>query len=229
MRQGRFDLIIGHGSGSFAHVPAHKYKVHQGIINSKSLIGASITQDAAARLNRIVVSVLIKQGINAVSFPPSGGAVAASGKIEEWNLNPLEHALRNGFVPVTYGDVLVDTKQGVSIASTEEVFSFMASRLHPDRIMLATDVDGVFDKNPKVYRDSKLIESISGRNIKRFLSYAGKSQKIDVTGGMSGKLLLLYEAVKRSGATGYIVNGNRKGAIRNLLLGKKVLCTKVLP
>jgi isopentenyl phosphate kinase len=224
-----FDLIIGHGSGSFAHVPAHKYKIHLGLINKNSRRGASITQHAAARLNRIVVEQLIKSGVNAVSFPPSEGAIADGRKIKSWNLLPLKQALKNGFVPVTYGDVVVDTRQGVSIASTEEVFSFIASKLHPQKIMLATDVDGVFDKNPKIYKDGSLIASINGENLKRFLLSAGRSQKTDVTGGMYGKLSLLHEAVKRSRATGYIVNGTKKGNIRDLLLGRKTTCTKVLP
>ncbi len=222
-------LVVGHGSGSFAHVPAHKYKTHLGIINKDSRLGASITQDAAANLNRIVVQRMLKQGINAVSFPPSGSAIAKKGRIVSWNLGPLRLALENGFVPVVYGDVVTDKEQGVGIASTEEVFTFISSKLHPRKIVLATDVDGLLDKDPKIYSDAVLIKKVDARSIRRLLAYAKGSKKVDVTGGMHTKLLLLFNLVKKSRATGYIINGSKKGVLQNLLLGKAVVGTKVLP
>ena len=32
-------VIVGHGSGSFAHVPAHKYNVNLGLIDEKKYCG----------------------------------------------------------------------------------------------------------------------------------------------------------------------------------------------
>ncbi len=221
-------IIVGHGSGSFAHVPAHKYKIQMGIINKNSRLGASITQDAAANLNRIVVQRMIKQGMNAVSFPPSGGAIARKGKIIAWDLKPLKTALENGFVPVVYGDVVPDKEQGVGIASTEEVFKFIASKLHPQKIVLVTDVDGLLDKDPKMHSDARLIKKVNGKNIRRLLAYAKGSKKVDVTGGMHTKLLLLFSLVEKSRATGYIINGSKKGVLQNLLQKGKLVGTKVV-
>ena len=51
---GNNKIIIGHGAGSFAHVPAHKYQTKEGLINEiqskdykDSLYGMSVTEDAA--------------------------------------------------------------------------------------------------------------------------------------------------------------------------------------
>ncbi len=33
------NILIGHGGGSFPHIPAHEYRVSEGIINEKSLYG----------------------------------------------------------------------------------------------------------------------------------------------------------------------------------------------
>ena len=53
-RQG-FDIVIGHGGGSYPHIPAKKYRVNEGIVNEESRRGASITKGVASDLNRVVV------------------------------------------------------------------------------------------------------------------------------------------------------------------------------
>ena len=39
-------LIVGHGQGSFAHVPASKYQTMAGFINEESLLGMAIVKIA---------------------------------------------------------------------------------------------------------------------------------------------------------------------------------------
>ena len=48
-------LIVGHGAGSFAHVPAKKYQTHKGIINEESYRGMAEVADMAAQLYRIFI------------------------------------------------------------------------------------------------------------------------------------------------------------------------------
>src|SRR5258706_14839130 len=68
-------LVIGNGAGSFAHVPAHKYKTMDGFTREDSKIGMAVTQDSAATLNRLVVHTLIDQGIPVVTVAPSSSLV----------------------------------------------------------------------------------------------------------------------------------------------------------
>lgn len=225
-----FDLIIGHGSGSFAHITAKKYRVHEGLINKNSRKGAAITHMVAHELNTILVNEAHKIGLDAFPFHPSSfgfweGERAKSGIVEH-----MEEALKNGFIPVAYGDVVMNARKGVSIASTEDVFEFIAERLKPQKIILATDVDGVYDKDPKRHEDARLVKLIDSRNIKKVLGGAGGSTKVDVTGGMRTKLELLYRIAKRMHGEGAIVNGLRKGYVEKLLLGKdQVRHTEVKP
>src|SRR3989344_5770468 len=64
------DLIIGHGAGSFAHVPAAKYQTQKGLINKNSIWGFCQTADAAVQINRIVIREFLKLKIPVASFAP---------------------------------------------------------------------------------------------------------------------------------------------------------------
>ncbi|MGC8587029.1 MAG: isopentenyl phosphate kinase [Candidatus Micrarchaeia archaeon] len=219
-------IIVGHGSGSFGHVPAAKYKVQLGLINSRSLEGASMTQHAAAMLHRIVIGEMFKVGLKPASFPPAN-AITSGGRIKEWYITPIMRALENGFLPVTYGDVTMDLKQGVAIVSTEEALRYLANELKPSRIILGSDIDGVFTSNPKIDTNARLISRIDSRNIGSALSGASGSTKVDVTGGMRTKLKYLYEMSKNTGAEGMIVNINVPGRLYKAMLGKHVVGTVV--
>ena len=35
--EGEFKLIVGHGGGSYPHVPASNFKTHEGVIRAKAL------------------------------------------------------------------------------------------------------------------------------------------------------------------------------------------------
>ncbi|MEM7820296.1 MAG: isopentenyl phosphate kinase, partial [Candidatus Aenigmatarchaeota archaeon] len=112
-------ILLGHGGGSFPHVPAKEYRVKDGIISEKSIKGISLVQDAASQLNRIVVRALIDAGENAISVQPSAAAFMKDGKIFKWYVEPIAEMLKHNMLPVFYGDVVLDLDKGCSIASTE--------------------------------------------------------------------------------------------------------------
>ncbi len=211
--KGRMKVLIGHGGGSFPHIPAHKYKVNDGLVHKFSWKGASITHYIAEELNRIVVNEGLKLGLKVFSFVPSSFALWHDGLPQSGYAENIKEALNRGFVPVVYGDAVFDSRKGVTIASTENVFSFLSRWIRPSRVILATDVDGVFDKDPKSNKDAKLIKVIDSTNIDKVLNGASGSHKIDVTGGMASKLATLYQIVKQNDSMGIIVNGLKSQAL----------------
>ena len=228
--EGGFDLIIGHGSGSFGHRPAHDYRVNEGLVGPESKKGSAITQQVAQELDRIIISEAINAGLEPFQFSPSSFVIADGGKPTEGITAHIRHAIDRGFVPVVYGDVVMDRKLGVSIASTEKVFGFLAGQMGVDMFVLATDVDGVFDKDPRTNPDAKLVRLIDGSNIDSILEHAETNKmKVDVTGGMRTKVMGMHEMVSIRGAEGIIINGKVPGRIRDALLGRDVPGTIVRP
>lgn len=221
--KGKFRLIVGHGGGSYPHRPAHKYQTHKGIINDRSLRGIAEVQDAAAKLNRIVVEALIKAGENAVSVQPSAACVAEGGKIKEWYLEPVRMMLENDIVPAPYGDVGLDTKQGCCILSTEEILVYLANNLRADRIVIATSVGGVYTADPYKYPEAELIPEISGDNFAKIRKMLSGSKDVDVTGGMLHKV----ERMLDLDADIMVINGDVSGNLTRAMLGRKVDGTRI--
>ena len=105
----------------------------------------------------------------------------------------------------------------------------MAHYFKPNRIIIATDVDGVFTSNPMLDTDAKIIKDIDNSNIDDVLGNIKNEVKpYDVTGGMRTKVSDLYNMVKYitiesdHKCEGYIINGNREGILNRTLLGEDI-------
>ena len=225
-KEKNFNLIVGHGGGSFPHKPAKDYKVNEGLVNKESYKGISLVQDAASRLNRIIVSSLIEAGENAISVQPSAALIAEQGRIKEWYLEPIEKMLKNNLLPVPYGDVALDIKQGCCITSTEEILNYLAKTLESKRIILAGIVDGVFTSDPQKNPNAKLIPEINSKNYNEVKKYLGGSAGIDVTGGMLHRVERIFE-LTTLGIEAEIINGEKHNYLKRALLGEKGLGTTI--
>ena len=223
-QEGNISAVVGHGGGSFPHRPAHKYGTATGFHNSESGRGIAEVQHAASRLNRIVVRALIDAGENAVSFSPSSFMVTSKGKPSKVFLEPLKIALSRGITPVPYGDVTLDEAQGCAIVSTETVLEALSRKFKPKRIVIAAREDGVWRDFPQ---NTELVEEITPKNFLEVKKSLGSSQSTDVTGGMLHKVESMLSLAKKSEAQIIIVNGLVPGRLRDAMLGRKVVGTRI--
>lgn len=218
-------MIVGHGSGSFGHVPASQYKTIDGFVSEESVLGMAIVQDAAAQLNRKVVYEFIKNHVPAVTFAPSNTLVTAGRGERENFFKLLETYLEKGLFPVTYGDVIVDTKQGCTIWSTEEVLGhltemFLAEGYAVEAVVHVTEVAGFLDS------DQKVIPEITAENWPQLKKHLGATKGFDVTGGMGLKIEeSLYLAEK--GVKSVILSGITSENLYNYLTGKSWVGTQI--
>lgn len=219
---GECRVVLGHGAGSFGHVIAHKFKVNEGINGSFGRRSAVETQFSASELHSIVMTRAVMEGIDALSFSPSTGVIAREGKIVSWDTSPISKALEFGFIPIVYGDLVIDSARGFSVASTEEVIRYLSTKLSPQKIIVGTDVDGVFTADPKSDKSAKLIPKITKDNISKVLDSVGGSSKVDVTGGMKSKLEYLFDISKSAGIPCQIINASTPGVLQKALEGEKV-------
>jgi len=222
--EGKISAVIGHGGGSFPHRPAHKYGTAHGFHGADAAKGVAEVQHAASRLNRIVVRALLDAGEDAVSFSPSSFMVTEKGKPWKVFLEPMKIALAKGITPVPYGDVTFDDKQGCAIVSTEMVLESLARKFKAKRIVIASKEDGVWKDYPQ---NTELVEEISTKNYAEVRKSLGGSQATDVTGGMLSKVDTLLGLAKRTKAEIIIINGLVPGRLRDAMLGKPVVGTKI--
>jgi isopentenyl phosphate kinase len=223
-QEGNLSAVIGHGGGSFPHRPAHKYGTANGFHNADSAKGVAEVQHAASRLNRIVVRALLDAGEDAVSFSPSSFMVTSKGKPFKVFLEPMKIALAKGITPVPYGDVTLDDKQGCAIVSTEMVLESLAKKFKAKRIVIASKEDGVWKDYPQ---NTELVEEISPKNYSEVRKSLSGSHATDVTGGMLSKVDTLLGIAKRTKVEIIIINGLVPGRLRDAMLGKKAVGTKI--
>ena len=119
-----------------------------------------------------------------------------------------------GFMPLMHSDAPIDSKNGLSILSGDDMAVLLANRLNAGTLIFGTDVDGIYDKSRKT------IGSIRKKDLKKIsISDNDTSGAIDVTGGMKGKLMQIYKAKK--GVKVYIINLRKRGELRKAVNGKK--------
>jgi isopentenyl phosphate kinase len=215
-------LVLGHGSGSFGHVPARRYGTRLGVGTPEEWRGFAEVWREARALNEIVMAALAGAGLPAIAFPPSAAVISRDGQVAAWNLGPIHRALAAGLVPVVFGDVVFDEVRGGTILSTEDLFEYLARTLRPSRLLLAGIEPGVWADFPACTR---LLERITAESFTDYAGGVGGSVSTDVTGGMRAKVqsaLALALAAELPGVEVRIFSGAALGAVQAALLGKPV-------
>lgn len=212
-----FRLIVGHGAGSFAHVPAKKYGTRQGVHTPDEWLGFADVWWEASALNRLVMEALHQAGLPVIALSPSASVIAQGGQVERWDLTPLKSALEAGLLPVVYGDVIFDTLHGGTILSTEDLFSHLARQLRPNRLLLAGIETGVWADYPA---NTRLVTEISPHNLGDVAPALEGSSATDVTGGMASKVQEMLSLVQEiPGLEVIIFSGERPGLVQEVLCG----------
>lgn len=216
-------LVVGHGSGSFGHVSARDFRIHEGISSTEQLPGVSRTQDLAARLHRHVVAALLEAGALPFSFAPSSALFFSDGRPAGALVEPMVGALGLGLLPVVYGDVVMDRRRGAAICSTELAFERLAAGLAEhgwkvSRVLWLGETDGVYDDQ------GATLPTITSR--REAAAHAGSAAGIDVTGGMRHRLESALR-LAQLGATSWILDGRREGIVARALAGEPVPGTRV--
>ncbi len=219
-------LIIGHGAGSFAHQSAQKYNTLNGFVNETGKFGACAVHTDALKLNQIVMEEALKLKLPIFSLQPAAFIMSRNKQFLHADFSILKEVLKKGIIPLIFGDVIVDSKIGATIFSTDKLFSLLVSNfMSPEftiaRIIHAGNYDGVLDGQNKV------IPQITPANYLQFKKVIGISEHVDVTGGMNKKIEESME-IAQIGIISHIINGSKKGNLSKALNGDHSFGTCIL-
>ena len=107
--------------------------------------------------------------------------------------------------------------------STDMVGAELAEKVGADLFIIATNVDGIYDKDPNKYDDAKQLEKVKIddliKNYGTSWESAGKNMVID------GPAL---EIMKKAKLLTYVVNGKRLDQLENAITGRSFDGTKIL-
>ena len=133
--------------------------------------------------------------------------------------NTLSRLLELGALPIINENDTVATEE-ISIGDNDTLSAVVAASIDADLLILLSDIDGLYNKDPHRCSDAKIIpvvETITDE----ILALAGGSGSALGTGGMSTKLHAA-QIVTQSGTDMVIANGEHPELLYDILEGKQI-------
>ena len=134
-------------------------------------------------------------------------------------INTFSALLNMNIVPVINENDVISTEE-IEFGDNDTLSAYVAELVRADLLIIMTDIDGFYDKDPKSHSDAKLIYEIHEitDSIKELAGGAGTKRG---TGGMITKLLA-GEIAQKSKINTVIVNGDDPEIIYDIVEGKEV-------
>ncbi|MBY8987710.1 MAG: isopentenyl phosphate kinase family protein [Candidatus Lokiarchaeota archaeon] len=224
-------LILIHGGGSFGHPLAKKYSISKGLDKSipNQILGVAETHHSMNKFNAFLINHFLESNYPVLSIQASSIFIKNSEIISTNSLDVIETALDLGITPILYGDIIFDKQGSFSIISGDQIILSLCQNLNSysvSKVVFAMESDGLYivDKN-----DSESYELVTEcySNELDSLKLADLGQKIDVTGGIKGKLNFI-KTICKSKIPVQLINGLIEGYIYNSLKNQKLNCTNIL-
>lgn len=134
-------------------------------------------------------------------------------------INTLDILLNQGIIPIVNENDTISTYE-IEFGDNDTLSAYVAQLCKADLLILMTDIDGLYDKNPRDNSDAKLIPVVE--NISREIyEMAGGTGSKRGTGGMKTKIAAAEIAVN-SGCDMLIINGSRPENLYDVFDGKQI-------
>lgn len=187
-------LLLVHGVGSFGHPPVLQHKLHKGFKAPEQLIHLTYTQNKVYQLRLAVAEAFHAAGL-AVSIIMPSSCMAATGTILKTScLDAVTGFLDLDMVPLIGGDILVDDQLGFCVYGGDKIAVDLALHFAAARLIFATAVNGIYDKDPQIFPEAKLIKQFSLGNMTDASIKLDGQQQADASGAMGGKLTAVLPA-----------------------------------
>jgi glutamate 5-kinase len=130
-------------------------------------------------------------------------------------LNTVTELLKYDYLPIINENDTTSVEE-IVVGDNDKLSALVATLIGADLLVLASDIDGLFDKNPHIHGDAQLIAEIGDLKAARALVEERDSEL--GTGGMSSKLEAA-EICGRKGIETWVVNGGQPNFLVNALSG----------
>ncbi len=133
--------------------------------------------------------------------------------------NTLLTLLSYRILPIINENDTVSTEE-IKFGDNDHLASLVASLVEAERLIILSDVDGLYDTDPKADARAALIDCVDAIT-PEIEERAGGSGSVVGTGGMYSKVLAAKRAVTH-GITVNIISGKKEGTLTDLMEGKRV-------
>ena len=134
--------------------------------------------------------------------------------------NTFESLLSMGCVPIVNENDPVSTDELTKFGGNDILSAYVSRVCHADVLINLSDVDGLYDKDPRKHPDAKLIPCVDALSDEVYASAGGAGTERG-TGGMEAKLRAAALSTE-AGIPMYIMNGHDPEILYRLLDGEAV-------
>ena len=134
-------------------------------------------------------------------------------------INCCEGLLSEGVIPLANEDDAVSVTMSM-FSDNDELASLIAQLMKVDKLIILTDIDGVYDGHPDA-ETSRVISNIGPtENLDKYIKDSNKTEE-EGRGGMGSKLDYAQQAAAK-GIPTFIANGKKENTIIDIIDGKGV-------
>lgn len=135
--------------------------------------------------------------------------------------NSVATLLELGVVPIfNENDVVSTAEIGTAVGDNDRLSAYVASKIDADLLVILSDIEGLYTKDPKKDSDAKLISEVVKLD-DEVLSFAGSAGSVFSTGGMKTKLLAAKIA-STAGCSTVIASGYEREVLRRIYDGEQL-------
>lgn len=223
-------LILVTGVGSFGHPLVLRHRLHQGFCAPEQLLALSQTQINVMALRSRVAEALAGAGVPVCLMLPSSCMTAVNFCHKSSYLEGVAGFLRLGMVPMLGGDVLADEQTGFMVYGGDEIAVDMAQQFGAARLIFATQVDGVYERDPQQEPTARRLPLLALNESSLTAVTLEQSPQIDVSGAMAGKLRALRRIIPliASGLEVHLLSMMRPGHLTAVLRGETAVGTRII-
>ncbi|UMB54239.1 glutamate 5-kinase [Lutibacter sp. A64] len=199
------------------------------VIAGKEVLGESSIEDKTQkrqvyssigqpRMMRLYYTIFQEYGMKCAQVLPTKRDFSP-GIHRENMIKCCQGLLSEGVIPIANEDDAVSITMSM-FSDNDELASLLAQLINADRLIILTDIDGLYTGHPDA-DSSNLIKNVDpDDNLDKYIKDSGKSEG-EGRGGMGSKLTYAQETASHSIPT-FIANGKKKNTIIDIIDGKNV-------
>jgi len=135
--------------------------------------------------------------------------------------NTMETLLSMGIVPIVNENDCVSIDEiGLAFGDNDRLSALVASKIDAELLVMLTDVDGLYNKNPKTNAQAKLIPVVY-EITDEIEAMASTASSTFATGGMKSKINAIHIAAN-GGCKAILAHGRKKNVLLDIIAGKEI-------
>lgn len=130
--------------------------------------------------------------------------------------NTINKLLEHKYIPIINENDTVAIEE-IILGDNDKLSALVAVIMDADLLVIASDIDGLYDQNPKINKKAKLIEKVD--NLTKAMTFIKEKKSKLGTGGMTSKIQAA-KICKQKHVEMWIVNGEKNNFLINALQNK---------